>query len=117
MHGLTEEDIQTAIESRLRAARLYDSDANAYLHFYVSFMDVPVGAERVAWVYNTDVSFKKIVQDKASGQRRLASTWGRASMGIASSAESVGESILGNVRGYMDQFLAEYLRVNEKACE
>ena len=31
LHGLTEEDIQAAVESRLRAARLYDSDANSYL--------------------------------------------------------------------------------------
>ena len=30
LHGLTEEDIQAAVESRLRAARLYDSDANSF---------------------------------------------------------------------------------------
>ena len=112
LHGLTEEDIQAAVESRLRAARLYDSDANSYLFFYVGLMDTSVG-----WVYNTDVSFKKLVQDEASGQRRFAPTWGRENIGTASSAESLGESILGNVRGYMDQFLAEYLRVNEQACE
>ena len=117
VQGLTEETIQAALESRLRAARLYDSDASSYYFVRVHLMDDRIGDKHVGWVYGTNVSFNKWVWDEVSGQRRFASTWERSSMGIASSAESVGESILGNVRGYMDQFLAEYLRVNEKTCE
>ena len=72
VQGLIEEDIQAAIESRLRAARLYDCAANSYLLFHVYLMDTSAG-----WAYNTDVSFNKFVRDEASGQRRLASTWER----------------------------------------
>ena len=116
VQGLTEETIQAAVESRLRAARLYDSDASSYYFVYVHLMDDRIGDKHVGWVYGTNVSFKKWVWDEASGHRRFASTWERSSMGTAPDS-GVGEAILGSIRGYMDQFLAEYLRLNEEECE
>ena len=116
VQGLTEETIQAALESRLRAARLYDSDASSYYFVRVHLMDGRIGDKHVGWVYGTNVSFNKWVWDEVSGQRRFASTWERSSMGTAPDS-GVGEAILGSIRGYMDQFLAEYLRLNEEECE
>ncbi len=111
VQGLAEDDIQAALESRLRSARLYDSGARNTLYFYAHLMETSSG-----WAYSTDISFNKSVLDKASGISRHRPTWERGSLGVAPDV-SIGEAILGNVRGYMDQFLAEYLRANENACE
>lgn len=116
VQGLTEKAISDAVESRLRAARLYDSEEPSYFFVYIHLLDSQVGGRHTGWAYNMDVSFNKRVRDEASGTRRWASTWERGSIGTAPDS-GTGEAILGSVRGYMDEFLAEYLRVNEKACE
>ena len=114
--GLTEKAISDAVESRMRAARLYDSDASSSLFVYINLFESSVGDRHVGWVYATNVRFRKRVTDEASRIRRWASTWEGGSFGTAPDSELEG-AILGNVRGYMDEFLTEYLRVNEKACE
>ena len=116
VQGLTAEDLQAAVESRLRAARLYDSEAPSYLFVYVHLMGSRVGGRHVGWVESTNVSLNKLVWDQASAQRSFASTWERSATGTVPDS-AVRESVLGSIRGYMDEFLAEYLRVNEAACE
>ena len=110
---LTEKAISAAVESRLRGARLYDSDASNYFFVYAHLLESGVGGR---WSYDLDVSFNKRVTDEASGLRRGVPTWERGAIGIVSDSR-VEEAILGHVRGYMDQFLADYLRVNDKSCE
>lgn len=116
VQGLTEKAISDAVESRLRAARLYDSEEPSYFFVYIHLLDSMVGGRHAGWAYSMNVSFNKRVADEASGIHSWASTWERGSTGTASDS-GTGEAILGSVRGYMDEFLAEYLRVNEKACK
>ena len=116
MRVLVEEEIEAALESRLRAARLYDSESSSYLSIYVQLLESRVGGRQVGWVYATDFEFVKRVRDKASGISRLLPTWKRGHLGIAPDS-GVGDAILGIIRGSMDQFLADYLRVNESMCE
>ena len=103
--GLTEEAIRAAAESRLRAARLYDSRAVYYLY-------VNVNVFRMAFSINLE--FKKYVHDPLSGNTGPATTW---NTGGAGTHGGNANYIVSLVSQYMDEFLVEFLRVNEKACE
>jgi len=104
--GLTEEAIRAAAESRLRAARLYDSRAVYYLY-------VNVNVFRMAFSINLE--FKKYVHDPLSGNTGPATTWVAGTTGTHGG--SGANYILSSLSQYMDKFLVEFLRVNEKACE
>lgn len=105
--GLTERTIQNAVESRLRSARLYNSlprfdDAYLYVNVHV-----------LSRSFSIRLSYHKTVIDEASGLRNSASTWGR---GITGAHGGNASFILSGVSELMDEFLVEYLRVNEEAC-
>ena len=100
--GLTEESIQAAVESRLRAARLYDADAGP--SFYVN---VHVG-ERV---FVLELKYRKGVYDPISTESGYATTWELG--GAGTHGRDGAAYILSGLTGYMDRFLVEYLRVNE----
>ena len=106
--GLTEERIQLAAESRLRAAQLYTESmekANAaYLYIRISAVDR---------VYHISVQYAKWVTDLANNSNGPAITWDGASTGTYRS----GAFIIQNLSGLLDEFLAGYLRVNESACD
>ena len=102
--GLTKESIQAAVESRLRAARLYNSKKIQYLYVSVS-VDGPVHI--IVFEYN------KNVLDNLSQESFPAATWQAATAGEHGHTPAV---ILSIISRHMDQFLVEYLRVNEKAC-
>ena len=94
--GLTKEAIRAAAESRLRSARLYRSIRSApYLYINVN-------------VVGRGFSI-------SSGNRGLATTWDRGSAGTHGG--SGANYILSSISRHMDEFLVEFLRVNEKACE
>ena len=103
--GLTEASIQAAVESRLRSARLYDSaaDPRLYVNVLVSGMAVAI-----------NLDYQKPVHDPASGVTRVATTWDTGGGGTHGGGAA---SILSSISGYMDEFLVEYLRVNEAACK
>ena len=103
--GLTREAIETAVRSRLRAARLYDADARSYLYVQVTV---------VGGGYNVNVEYKKVVVDPASGQSHYATTW---DVGGTGTHGRDGNYILTSTSQDMDRFLDEYLRVNADACE
>ena len=103
--NLTEESIQATVESRLRSARLYSS-TNTHDFLYV----------RISIVYNVfdiDLSFEKIVEDKYSGMQFYATTWTKGSTGTHGGNASYILSVLSEL---MDIFLVEYLKVNEEYC-
>ena len=111
--GITKESLQAAMESRLRVARMFDAKAANHVSYYVHVVSSP-DSER--WTYQTELAFRKSVRDIESGQTRLASTWSRGHTGYGPSGSRTEDRILAVLRGYMDEFLVEYLRVNEKAC-
>ena len=102
---LFEKSIQNATESRLRSARLY---SNKVLN---SFLSIEVAV--VGQAYTINIEFSKKVDDPFTGSRGLASTWTRSSVGTHANNS---EYILSSVSKHIDEFLVEYLRVNDKAC-
>ena len=109
--GIGEDAIRDEAESRLRAAGLHDSSAEGQLAVRVS-----LAPSRADWAYRADVRFERPVWGIASDQRSLAATWELGFVGTASN-HSTGEAILEDIGRGVDQFLAEYLRVNREACE
>ena len=112
--GLRRVDIETAVRSRLRAARLY--------------LDVTAGPVLVVLVrvfkgvFAVDVQLFKAVEDRSAwssmpdGVDQLfgfASTWENGNIGISDNAHFV----LSVVEHYTDKFIDEYLRVNADACD
>ena len=101
---LTKDAVETAVRSRLRAARLYDAEASYYLYIYV---------DAVGQAFRIDVEYYKWLNDFASGESRLATTW---RTGSTRTHGGRADYILSIVSQNMDEFIDEYLRVNEDAC-
>ena len=104
--GLTVDALQAAVESRLRAARLYDSESSApYLY---------VNVHVVGDAHHIKLEYRKWVYDPLSDLNGVASTWHIGGTGTHS-----GEAgyVLSLVSQRMDQFILEFLRVNDEACE
>lgn len=106
--GLTRERIQLAAESRLRAGRLYTESrekANrAYLYIRIHVF---------GRAYSITVKYKKWVTDLANNSNGHATTW---NTGGVSAHGGDANFIIQHLAGYLDEFLAGYLRVNEPAC-
>ena len=104
--GLTEERIQTAAESRLRAARLYDAEAADHFLY--------VNVNVVERAFSIDVGYRKLLHDEALDIGGMAETWNTGAAGMHGG--SGASFILQGVSEHMDLFVVEYLRVNEPAC-
>ncbi|MCY4206434.1 MAG: hypothetical protein OXD29_00580 [Roseovarius sp.] len=102
--GLTRKDIESAVRSRLRVARLYDEDADNALYIELIVTEHAFG---ISWRYY------KEVKDKYSTYS-LAPTWQRGFAG--SHGEGGGSFILSDTPKRVDFFIDEYLRVNESGC-
>ena len=107
--GLTEEAIVNAVESRLRAARLFDPDVtrtpSTYLYVQVSL---------VGRAFSISIQLKRWLLDTGFGLPGSVSVWDEGSTGTYGSAG--GQFVLGWVSKHLDSFLTEYLRANEDAC-
>ena len=112
---LTRERIQTLVESRLRVARLYDGAAlllfTPYLYVRVN---VVVSEDLSFGAFNIAVFFHKILRDVVSDWNWFAVTWFTGAVGAHTGD---ADFILQAVSGQVDQFILEYLRVNETACQ
>ena len=103
--GLSKSRIETTVRSRLRGARLYsDEGLRPYLYVNVNV----VGA---AFGYRMELN--KWVKDRASGEVFWAATWRRGGVGTHGKKASFVLSAIGEMT---DEFIDEYLRVNEAAC-
>ena len=102
--GLTKYSLRAAIESRLRAARLFDDEASSYLYLNVN------GLSRTI---NVHLQYKKRVCDLASGECFRTLTWDVG--GVGSHGDNAGY-VRSAVSEYMDTFILEYMKVNEEAC-
>lgn len=105
--GLTVERLQFAAESRLRGARLFRSSHNPL----GTLLYVNVNVNGTA--FSISLEFNKWVHDEISGEGGVAVTWSTGGTGRSRDPEFV----VSGVSRYLDQFLTEYLRVNEEACE
>ena len=104
--GLKKIDIILAAESRLRSARIYTDRVLAP----VLYINVNV----VGLAYNVSFELKKIVYDALSGKTGDATTWVISATGTHGQHK---DAILNAVDDFMDLFILEFLRANDKACE
>lgn len=102
--GLTEKDVMIAVRSRLRAARMYADKGNAVLRVSVFVGDL---------AFSLAVKFRKRVKDAVSGENGWATTWEAGSFGTHGGKS---EYVLSTLKPHVDEFIDEYLRVNENAC-
>ena len=97
-------EVEVAVRSRLRAARLYDPQSIPYV---IAFVHV-VGSS-----FRSHVELNKIVHDTASGETSLAATWKAAGTGTHGGD---ADYILGTTARHADEFIDQYPRVNASAC-
>ena len=111
--GLRKEDIETAVRSRLRGARVYDGNASPYLYVNVNV---------VSHAFSTGVEFRRTAEVvmpswlKPEGMDHLigiATTWHSGSTGTHGAQSGF---ILSSLAPHIDEFIDEYLRVNDTAC-
>ena len=105
--GLTQDALTAAVESRLRAARLHTDEA---LPPYLLYVNVSMSGR----AFSIDVYFNKVVFDQASLVDAPAITWNSGTTGTH--GRNAGY-IVNAVSQHLDRFLADYLRVNESACD
>ncbi|WP_419935743.1 hypothetical protein [Candidatus Palauibacter sp.] len=114
-HGvseLTEERLQRAIDSRLRAARLYESP-DPTLRRTTDWTIVYASVHVVAVAFHVQFEHRKLLRDPMTSETGTAGTWDRS---VTGTHGGDGEYIVGPVTRFLDEFLDEYLRVNEAAC-
>lgn len=107
--GVTTERVRDLAESRLRAARLYLSSpvpGSSYLLIGVGF---------VGDAYLIELQFKKQLIDLTAygDMTGYASTWVLSRFGTHGRR---GDSVMQLVSEMVDNFILEYLRVNDAAC-
>ena len=104
--SLAKDTIETAVRSRLRAARLYNKPESMSWLFVT--VDVVGGAFHIQFDYS------KPVTDHITGIDWAATTW---KAGVTGTHGENADFILARVAGFTDKFIDEYLRVNADACE
>ena len=105
--GLTEERVRTMVESRLRAARLYDTDAR------VPFLGVTILTLDDGPAFVNRIQLSKWNRDDMTGLERGTFTWEDLTFG-----QHGGDAgfVMQGLSERLDRFVLEYLRVNEDYC-
>ena len=106
--GLTEERIQLAAESRLRAARLYTESVEK-ANFTYLYININV----VGRAFKISVAYRRWVTDPVNNSNGRATTWDTGSAGTYGGDAGF---IIQGLSSHLDEFLANYLRVNDSAC-
>jgi hypothetical protein len=107
---LTEEQIRNAAESRLRAAGIYDSEANPYLYIRITVGDPQMG--RFPF-YSIEVKYSRTLFEPRLPWSRSAATWR-----IGSAGQGDSSFILSDLSQHLDKFLVDYLRIRDsEACQ
>ena len=106
--GLTTDRLRITAESRLRAARLY-TDSGEESNGAVLYINVAV----LGRAFSLEVQYCKRLLDPVTVEITIAPTWRKGSLGTHGGDPGF---ILQSVSEKVDEFLVEYLRVNEKDC-
>ena len=115
--GLTKEAVETAVRSRLRSARIFKDDpdrrrsislpptVNGFLQVSVTLTTASLGMS---------MRSEKVMTDEASGYVGWTPTgWRR---GLLGGHADDGYYVLSGIAPAIDEFIDDYLRVNESAC-
>lgn len=107
---LTTAEIQAATESRLRAARLYAPK------FHLPSLNVSISI--VGDAFSVGLQLVKQLADTTYSQMYgPAATWEYRYTGIHGGGARGGDFVLSSLSQQLDRFIADYLRVNEEACQ
>ena len=118
--GLTKENIEISVRSRLRGGRMYTEDNWLFLGPYLYVNSHVVGSafslqlHYIQFLVRPELDGSIPETDAGIFSRRgFAVTWDTASTG-----KHGGDSnyILSSIAGSVDKFIDEYLRVNADAC-
>ena len=102
---LTRERIINSVESRLRASHIFNDESFYYLYVNVNLQGK---------AFNLSLEFKKLVRDIHFPELYgLAPSWSTGGTGTHGGDANF---VVSGVSEYVDKFLVEYFRVNEKAC-
>lgn len=101
---LTKETIANAVESRLRGARLFKSDAAQFL---------AVDLNVLGSAFSLRIGLNSWIEDMGFGRGGTVLMWGTGATGTHSGN---AQYIVSLVSQYMDEFIVKYLRVNEGHC-
>ena len=104
---LTEERVRTMVESRLRAARLYDS------HDSVPYLAVDILTLKDGPAFARQIQLSKWNRDGVTGLERGSFTWESLSFGTHGGDAGF---IMQGLSEDLDRFILEYLRVHEGYC-
>ena len=106
--GLTEKSIENAVESRLRAARLFapreKQNRLQYLYIHLNI---------IGFAFGIEVELRRYLDNLGYGIPGFAAVWWAGTVGQHGND---GQYILGLVSMHLDKFIASYLRVNEEDC-
>lgn len=105
--GLAQKALQNTVESRLRSARVYTEKMSVDTYLY---LNVNIGGGS----FGITMEFSKYLFDNLSDVTSFAITWKSRAIGTHGGD---GSYILSSASQYVDEFLVEFLRVNEEACE
>ena len=108
--GLTEQEIANAVESRLRAARLFTPTAEQTLN---EEQYLYINANITDHAFSINVELNRYLKDIGYGFGGYVAVW---RTGGAGTHGGNGQYLLGVVSKYLDRFIASYLRVNEANC-
>lgn len=104
--NLTENAIKNSVESRLRSGRIFNNELLPY--------SLDVGVNVVGHSFSINLGFYKPVRDLNFPELLgVAASWEIGSTGIHGGSANF---ILSGLSQKVDEFLVEYFRVNEKAC-
>lgn len=106
--------LERIIRSRLRSAGIFGGTENFTPALNVI---VEIGYGNTVY-YDTGSYLSKWSTDMTTGYQGARRSWtGQGHIGYAGREDRAHDSIAESVRGMIDQFLDEYLRVNELACD
>ena len=109
--GLSKSTVENAVESRLRAARVF-SDEHSRDSLYVQLDVLKSGEQEV--VFGVDVSLNRYMEDNGFGTPDFVEIWSTGTIGFAGSNNH--PFIVGAVSKYLDEFLTKFLRANDRVC-
>ena len=101
--GITEKTVRNLVESRLRSARIYDEKSESSLLAEINVF------ENYFTVY---LGYFPVV--RSLGGYGVAETWRKTASGTHKGNKN---SILSPFPEYIDEFINEYLKVNQKDCK
>ena len=114
--SLTKESIEITVRSRLRSAKIYDALSGPYLYVRVHVVGAAVNVQIdfIQSVTKPPIIDLETEQEVYPQTTFSTPTWDTASTGTH--GYDAG-NILEFIAQHTDEFIDEYLRVNEKVCE